>query len=351
MIEKKLQQTLRLLACIIGVLLAVGCSNKPQDLEPSQIGQSTSDFRTQMKQFGIKQVGIELHFTWFLGPRFPRPIRVMYFSDDRLYVYATQFTDSELLKQIKDSGLEAKLKAEAIAHVKGGSWFEPQFLQPFPAATIVTVFDDASRLSKPVMYWRDDPNRTPLQQAIFFNDIADVLRLLSSGKLSSQELDDGLFWASGPERPQILEALLRSGANVNAVSEKGKEHITPLMVAVRWRNKEALERLVKAGARAGGRDEYGETELTTLLNDSHDQTPMVGPLLESGVDVNAANVYGLTALMRASSHQPAPLLELLIKHGADVNAIDHRGRTAISIASEDGNDAAVKVLIAARARS
>jgi len=63
------------------------------------------------------------------------------------------------------------------------------------------------------------------------------------------------------------------------------------------------------------------------------------------VDVNAANIYGLTALMRASSHQPAPLLELLIKHGTDVNAKDHRGRTALSIASEDGNAAAVKVLM------
>jgi serine/threonine-protein phosphatase 6 regulatory ankyrin repeat subunit B len=143
---------------------------------------------------------------------------------------------------------------------------------------------------------------------------------------------------------------LKSGANVNAVEERDYEHITTLLVAVRWHNKDAAETLVKAGARAGARDKYGETELTTLLNSSQDQTQIVGPLLESGVDVNAANIYGLTALMRASRAQPAPVLELLVKHGADVNAKNFRGDTALSIATENKNDAAVKVLVAAGAR-
>jgi ankyrin repeat protein len=75
------------------------------------------------------------------------------------------------------------------------------------------------------MYWRDDPNRTPLQQAILSNDIADVFRLLSSGRISSRELDDGLFWACGAASPQILQALVQSGANINTISD----HITPLI--------------------------------------------------------------------------------------------------------------------------
>jgi uncharacterized protein len=147
-----------------------------------------------------------------------------------------------------------------------------------------------------------------------------------------------------------LQIFLKSGANVNAVEERDNERITTLMVAVRWHNKVAVETLVKAGARPGARDEYGETELTTLLNSSQDQTQIVGPLLESGVDVNAANIYGLTALMRASRAQPGPVLRLLIKHGADVNAKDYRGDTALSVATENGNEAAMRVLVEAGAR-
>jgi ankyrin repeat protein len=348
MAGNKSQTTLKFRVCILALLGAIGCSNKIERSEPSPLNQATADFRAQMRQFGIKQARIELHFTWFLGPWFARPIRTIYFADYGLE--ATQVTDPEILKKLKGSGLEAKLKAEVLGHLRGGMWFEPPSLLPSSAAANVTVFDDAARASKPGMYWCDDPNRTPLQQAIFSNDIADVLRLLSSGKINSPELDDGLFWACGRVSPQILQALLQSGANVNAITDRNKEHITPLMVAVRWRNKEAVHTLVKAGARAGVRDEYGETELTTLLNDSRDQTPIVGPLLESGVDVNAANIYGLTALMRASRAQPAPVLELLIEHGANVNAKDHRGRTALSFAAENGNDAAARVLVESGAR-
>jgi ankyrin repeat protein len=168
---------------------------------------------------------------------------------------------------------------------------------------------------------------------------------MASGKISTKQLDEGLFWGCATKRDQLLQILLKSGANANAVEERDNERITTLMVAVRWRNKEAVETLIKAGARAGARDKYGETELTTLLNDSQDQTQIVVPLLESGVGVNAANIYGLTALMRASRAQPGPVLELLIKHEADVNAKDYRGDTALSVATENGNDAAMRILV------
>jgi uncharacterized protein len=197
---------------------------------------------------------------------------------------------------------------------------------------------------------RTTPNRTPWQQALFSNDLADILRMMASGQIGRKELDEGLFWGYAINRDQLLQILLKAGVNVNSVQVRNQERITPLMVAVRWRNKEAVETLVKAGAKADDRDEYGETELTTLLNDSRDQTPIAGPLLQNGVDVNAANIYGLTALIGASRAQPAAVLELLIKHGADVNAKSYRGDTALSVATENGNDAAAKVLLEAGAQ-
>jgi hypothetical protein len=330
-------------ACALALLVVAGCSNTPQTAD----GRSAKDFRAQMKEFGIRQAEVELHFTWVLGPTFPKPVREIYFTN--YGPDSSQITDPKVLAEIRESGLEDKLRVEGLAHVKDGAWLDLPEVPPFPAAASVSIFDDASRVSNPGMYWRDDPSRTPWQQALFSNDLADVLRMLASAKISAKELDEGLSWGCATDRQQLLQMLLKAGANVNAVEERDNERITPLMVAVRWRNKMAVETLVKAGARAGARDTYGETELTTLLTDSRDQISIVGPLLESGVDVNAANIYGLTPLMRASRAQPAPVLELLIKHGADVNAKDRSGKTALGVATENRNDAAVRVLLEARA--
>jgi hypothetical protein len=183
---------LRSRVCVLVLLIAVGCSNKTKRSEHPPVSPTATDFRAQMKQFGIRQAEVELHFTWVLGPTFPKPFREMYFTD---YGFdAPQITDAKILGEIKESGLEDKLQAEALAHVKGGAWFDLPERPPFPAAASVSVFDDASRVSNPGMYWRDEPNRTPWQQALFSNDLADVIRMMASGKISTKELDEGLFW-------------------------------------------------------------------------------------------------------------------------------------------------------------
>ena len=338
----------RVSACSLVLLVAATFELGLDRVEHTPVGPAGADFRTQLKLFGIKQAEVELHFTWVAGPTRPRPVRQMYFTD---YGFdAPQITDAKTLAEIRESGLKDKLQTEALAHVSGGMWFDLPESPPFPAAASVSIFDDPSRPSNPGMYWRDDPNRTPLQQALFSNDLADVMRMLASGQLSQKELDEGLFWGGASHRPELMQLLLKAGANANAVEEKDGERTTPLLVAVRWHNKEAVETLVRFGSKATARDKYGETELTTLLNDSRDQTEIVRPLLESGVDVNAANIYGLTALMRASRAQPGPVIEMLIKHGANVNAKDYRGDTALGVANENLNADAARVLVKAGAR-
>ena len=342
------QMALRASVCALVLILATAFELGLDYRERTPVDPAGPHFRGQMRQFGIKQAEVELHFIWIAGPTRPRPVRQMYFTDYGLD--APQITDAGTLGEIRESGLKDKLETEALAHVKGGMWLDLPELPPFPAAASVSIYDDASRVSNPGMYWRDEPNRTPWQQALFSNDLADVIRMLGSGQLSQKELDEGLFWGCASHRSQLMKLLLKAGANVNAVDEKDGERTTPLLVAVRWHNKEAVETLVRLGSRATARDKYGETELTTLLNDSRDQTEIVRPLLESGVDVNAANIYGLTALMRASRAQPGPVIAMLIKHGANVKAKDYRGDTALSVANENGNGAAAKVLVEAEAR-
>jgi len=44
-------------------------------------GSSAEDFRAQMREFGIKEAEVEIHFTWILGPTFPKPVRHIYFTN------------------------------------------------------------------------------------------------------------------------------------------------------------------------------------------------------------------------------------------------------------------------------
>ena len=73
-------------------------------------------------------------------------------------------------------------------------------------------------------------------------------------------------------------------------------------------------------------------------------------LIRSGADVNAANRYGVTALLLAAQRGHADLIDVLLKAGASVKAAETKlpeGQTLLMHASRTGNVASMKALIAA----
>lgn len=73
----------------------------------------------------------------------------------------------------------------------------------------------------------------------------------------------------------------------------------------------------------------------------------VKELLAAGVDVNAANSYGGTALAFACDKGRAEVVNLLLEHGADVNAKDRfYGATPLTWAVEKGHVEIVRALLA-----
>jgi uncharacterized protein len=75
----------------------------------------------------------------------------------------------------------------------------------------------------------------------------------------------------------------------------------------------------------------------------------VRTLLQTGVDVNAAQVDGTTALHWAAYNDDAEMVALLVRAKARVNAVNRYGVPPLALASTNGNTATVKLLLEAGA--
>lgn len=181
------------------------------------------------------------------------------------------------------------------------------------------------------------------------------------------------FWLHAP-MPRLIQALLAAGANPNARIAKdfmtyhihrfsrgtmleppqvGHAGGTPFLLAAASHNAEAMRLLLQAGAdpkiptfegttplmvasgtgvqlaTRGTKDEGLPTEKRLRALEA------VRLAWESGVDVNAANEGGRTALHGAAFYGIAEVIEFLASKGADLEARDMYGQSAMSIALAD----------------
>lgn len=113
-------------------------------------------------------------------------------------------------------------------------------------------------------------------------------------------------------------------------------------------NKEIIELFIKAGIDVNAKDERGASAL--ILASYAGNLELAKLLIEEGADVNAKDEEGVTALMWASANGDYELVELLIKKGADVNAENNRGSTALGWASAAGKASIEGLLRSAGAR-
>ena len=89
----------------------------------------------------------------------------------------------------------------------------------------------------------------------------------------------------------------------------------------------AIRVLLSIGVDPNATDIIGQTALQTAARSG--QTPIVKLLLESGANPDIQSRYGNTALMMVVSQGKLPIVDLLLKNGADPNIQNKDGNTAL----------------------
>jgi len=158
-----------------------------------------------------------------------------------------------------------------------------------------------------------------------------------------------------------IRSLIAAGADVNARANNGR---TALMTAAEYGMADCIKILIASGALVDAKDNKGSTALMLVARSSQRLvnkgqngkfTPVPGysrersasALIDAQADLKATDNDGATVLMGAVDDD---CVRLLIARGVDVNARDHRGRTAIMhLASSATNPAIVSLLVAAGA--
>ena len=176
-----------------------------------------------------------------------------------------------------------------------------------------------------------------------------------------------LHLAAATRQHDALRALLAAGADPNARMDRPKRFTTafeigvftspgsgrltqvgstPFMVAAKTADAEAMRILADGGADpflttddgttalalAAGIGKRAATEITYYDWDQHNAIEAVQLALDLGVDINAANEWGETALHGAAYHAADDLIRFLVDQGADINATDWEEQTPLRLA-------------------
>ncbi|MHC4509128.1 MAG: ankyrin repeat domain-containing protein [Planctomycetota bacterium] len=182
---------------------------------------------------------------------------------------------------------------------------------------------------------------SPLHHAVHVWNSDIVALLVRHGA----DIDQGDKWSSlglaAWYVPEFVGLLIDSGGNVNAVAPKWGW--TPLHWSAYGGTRGAFDLLVSRGADVNARTHEEETVLHLLVRWGED-SDYVKFVLSRGVNINAADACGWTALHRAVLYNRPEIVEFLIAEGADVNLKDSDGRTALFLSKERGQTEIAELL-------
>ncbi|WP_460219153.1 ankyrin repeat domain-containing protein [Psychroserpens sp. MEBiC05023] len=138
----------------------------------------------------------------------------------------------------------------------------------------------------------------------------------------------------------VLKTMLN--ANPKLGNEKDARGFTPLIFATYFDNEQATIILLEHGVDVDARDGTGNSALIGVCFKGN--VPFVERLLNYGADINAKNNLGTTALIFATMYNKEGVIKYLIERGADKTITDNEGKTAYQHAEDKGYTNLLKIL-------
>jgi ankyrin repeat protein len=321
-------------AAIIRGLVARGAqvNAKEPAREQTALMWAAANHRSEVVR-ALVETGADVHARSTIVPR-------AYQTGSRYVAY----DDVKFVVKVDDGGFTPLLfaarsgdAASAALLLAGGARIDdaaPSGITPL----VVAVHSGNAAVATLLLEKGADPNAagagyTPLHAAILRGDVAVVRALVARGANVNAALERGTpvrrysqdfafsadligatpFWlAARFLEPEIMRLLIGADADTSLVMKNGA---TPVIAAVQAR------RRVEPGFTADPiRDEQLMVDAVTVA-------------IEQGVDVDAANGEGNTAMHTAASRGLNRVIELLASRGASVDAKNKKGQTPLALAA------------------
>jgi ankyrin repeat protein len=180
---------------------------------------------------------------------------------------------------------------------------------------------------------------TALHYAARYNHKAVVQLLLEKGVCAEVEDNDGctvLALAAEWGHKETVRLLIDKDADITAVDDRGW---TALHFAARYNYTAVVRLLLEGGADAEAKTKKGNTALALAEEEGHQA---VVKLLEGSKKPDNSSV---ALFLSAVEHRRVEQVKRLLDKGINVNSKDEDGRTALSLATENGHEAMVKLLL------
>jgi ankyrin repeat protein len=172
-------------------------------------------------------------------------------------------------------------------------------------------------------------------------DAAAILAIAAKGVNINSAGEDGLTPLlaaihGGKSTPALIAALIHAGADATARDRQGRDALT---MAVDRDDVDAIAALLKSSPSLAG---HAGDALRFAAAENHLES--LKTLVDNGVDVNAADSKGRTALAAAIEKGEPDTIQFLIDHNADPNLKNPEGLTALMLAARRGQVDLVKAL-------
>jgi ankyrin repeat protein len=130
----------------------------------------------------------------------------------------------------------------------------------------------------------------------------------------------------------VLTLALTAGAYAKSVVDAAEQ-----------RDGEGVRALLNSGADVNAAQVDGTTALHWAAYNG--DAELVGALIKAGAKISATNLYGASPLTEACTRGDAPVVKLLLEAGADANSKLKGGETALMLAARAGSLDSVKALL------